>query len=82
MAKDTLVGLKEFRTNLDKYAKAVGRGSSYTVLRRSRPLFRIAPIDTDDEAGWSTLVDFTKIDRRGVSATEVLKILRRLGKKR
>lgn len=81
MAKNTFVGLKELRTNLEKYVREVGRGSSFTVMRRSKPVFRIAPIDEEGEGAWETVVDFTKIDKRGVPADQVLKALRALGKK-
>ncbi len=79
MNKSNLVGIKELRNNLEKYVREVRRGRSFTVLRRSRPVFRIAPID---EGGvWETVVDFTKIDKKGVSAELVLKALQALKKK-
>ncbi|MDO8517670.1 MAG: hypothetical protein Q7S26_00040 [bacterium] len=79
MTKHALVGLKEFRENLDKYAKAVGRGSSYTILRRSKPLFRIAPVDTGDDAGFEVLFDATRDNGgKGIRADALLLALKRL----
>jgi hypothetical protein len=34
----------------------------------------------DEEAGWETVVDFTKIDPRGVPAEKVLAVLRRMNR--
>jgi len=66
MAKNTLVGLKELR-------------SSYTVLRRSKPLFRISPVDTEDETGWDTIFDADRDNKgKGIPGGEVLRILRKI----
>ena len=79
MTKNTVVGIKELRLNLDKYVKEVGRGSSFTVVRRSKPLFRIAPVEEDNETGWVTLFDAGRDNRgKGIAGTEVLRILRRI----
>ncbi|MEK7614029.1 MAG: type II toxin-antitoxin system prevent-host-death family antitoxin [Patescibacteria group bacterium] len=75
--KQKTVGLKELRENTEKYISEVEKGKSFTVLRRSKPLFVIAPVD-EQESLWETVVDFTTIDKRGVSADAVLKSLRSL----
>ncbi len=67
------VSLKELRENFPKYTAAVAKGRSFTVLKRSRPVFRITPVA--DEGKWDTIVDFTEIDPRGVDADELLKRL-------
>lgn len=36
-----IVGLKEFRKNIDKYANAVKHGESLTVVKRAKPIFKI-----------------------------------------
>lgn len=66
-----IVGLKDLRENMEKYIKRVRKGESLTVVRRSEPVFRITPVDADDEAGWETVIDFTKIRKGGVPAEEV-----------
>ncbi len=74
--KSNIVGLKELREDMDKYIARIDKGESFTVVRRSRPVFKIAPVD--EESGWETVVDFTQIDKKGVLAEEVLAALRRI----
>lgn len=74
--KQTIVGLKELRENMELYIKRVGKGESITVMRRSTPIFNISPVD--DESGWETVIDFTEINPRGVPAKDVLNAIRRL----
>lgn len=69
-----VINLKELRENVAKYATRVGRGESFIVMKRSKPLFRVCPID--EEEGWETLIDFTKFRKNGIPADELLKILR------
>ena len=74
-----LVGLKELRENTEKYIKATQKGKSFTVLRRSRPIFKIVPVDEwGDEGEWDTVVDFTAINPRGVPADDVICALEKL----
>lgn len=42
--KSNIVGLKELREDMDKYIALVDKGESFTVVRRSRPVFKIAPL--------------------------------------
>lgn len=74
-AKNKTVGLKELRENTEKYISEVSKGKSFVVLRRSKPLFTISPPD-EDESMWETVVDFSKLDKSGVSADLVLKALK------
>ena len=72
-----ILGLKEFRNKTEKYINRINKGESFTIVRRSSPVFRISPIE-EDETLWKPVLDFTKIKKGGVRATTVLKILRRL----
>ena len=63
------VTLRELRENMAKYATKVARGESFMVIKRSKPIFKIGPID---EGRWETIVDFTKIRRGGVSLDDLL----------
>ena len=72
------VGLKELRENMETYIKRVHKGESLTIYRRSEPVFRITPVDADDEEGWETVIDFTEINPNGVPAKDVLKALRKM----
>lgn len=67
------VSLKELREQFPKYIDAISKGKSFTVVKRSKPIFQINPIN--DEGSWKTIVDFTEIDRTGVSADDVLKAI-------
>ncbi|MEK7187372.1 MAG: hypothetical protein AAB691_00820 [Patescibacteria group bacterium] len=74
--KNTIVGLKELRENIDKYISQVEKGDSFTVMRKSKPVFKISPLGESDM--WETIADFTKIKKEGVSAKDILKELRAL----
>ena len=61
------------------YIRHAEQGKSFTVVRRSRPIFRIMPIDEwGDEGTWETVVDFRKINPRGVPIANVIASLKRV----
>ena len=66
---ENIVGLKELRQNIEKYAARVKEGESLLVVKRSKPLFRITP--PEDEQ-WEEVVDFTKIRKGGVAIDDLL----------
>lgn len=73
----SIVGLKELRENTEKYISQVKRGKSFTVVRRSKPLFKVSPVDEwGDEGIWETVGDFKKLFPGGVSAERLLKALK------
>lgn len=72
--KQNIIGLKEFRLNADKYISRIEKGESFTVLKRSNPVFKLTPVD--DEEMWETVVDFTEINPEGVPAEDVIKAIR------
>ena len=78
LSKKQIIGVKELRNNLENYISLVNKGKSFTVVKRSRPVFKITPIDEEDQ--WETVVDFTKINKGGVPAKDVLASLSRLNK--
>lgn len=67
---ENIIGLKELRQNISRYVEGVQRGHTFVVVKRSRPLFRIAPLDDDTQ--WEEVVDFTKIKKGGVKIEELL----------
>lgn len=80
MAK--IIGLKDLRENTDKYIAQVAKGKSFTVVRRSKPVFQLAPVDEwGDEGEWKTVVDLTKIKKGGVPIREVIESLERVNAK-
>ena len=74
--KTHILGLKELRENMQKYASRVERGESFIVVKKSKPVFKLVPPESEDE--WETVADFTKINKSGVDAKQVLKELRKL----
>lgn len=73
--KDAIIGLKELRENVDTFISQVEKGKSFIVLRRSKPVFKIAPPDEADEL-WETVVDFTEFYKDGIPARQLLRKLR------
>jgi|AntRauTorckE6833_2_1112554.scaffolds.fasta_scaffold04658_7 prevent-host-death family protein len=71
-----IIGLKEFRQNAESFIKRIDKGESFTVLKRSTPVFKITPVD--DEENWEEVIDFTEIDKNGVLASDVLASIRRV----
>lgn len=72
--KETTVGFKELRENAEKYISAVRKGKRFVVVRKSEPIFTIAPVDDVDDM-WETVIDFTKIQRGGIKLEDLLKQL-------
>lgn len=70
---NTIIGLKELRENMDRYAVRVKKGESFIVVRKSKPLFALRPLESEET--WESIVDFTKIRKGGVSIQDVLKRL-------
>ena len=80
--KNSIIGLKELRENADVYISQVESGKSFIVVRRSKPVFKIAPPDEDETGAlWETIVDFTDFYKDGVPARQLLKKLRSLNGK-
>lgn len=64
-----LVALKEFRQDVEKFAGRVAKGGTLIVTKRSRPLFRVGPVD---DGTWEEVVDFTKFKRGGIRVEDLL----------
>ena len=43
-----IINIKELRASLPKIVERVKRGEQFTVLYRSRPAFRIVPLDDEN----------------------------------
>ena len=74
-----IIGFKDLRLNANKYINAVARGRSFTVVRRSKPIFNIIPVDEwGDEGKWETLIDFrSKNSKGGIRMEDFSKMLRK-----
>jgi len=66
----TIIGVKELRENLDSFIKQVNKGMSFTVVKRSTPVFKLTPIDIEES--WEEVVDFTKLKKGGIKIDEIL----------
>lgn len=44
-----IVSSKEFRASFPKYQKLVEKGISITIVKRSKPIFKIEPVDLEFE---------------------------------
>lgn len=64
-----VIGLKELRENVENYIAQVKQGKSFTVYRRSTPVFKIAPVEDEH---WEEVIDFTKLRKGGVNIDELL----------
>ncbi len=64
-----IIGLKDLRVNMTKYAEKVSQGKTFVVFKQSKPLFKITPINDEK---WEEVVDFTKMKKGGVDIDEVL----------
>lgn len=67
---ESLIALKDLRLNMDKYAKEVKAGKSFIVLKQSKPLFKLSPINEDSD--WEEVINFAKIKKGGVNIDELL----------
>ena len=73
----SIVGLKELREYTEKYVSQVKKGKSFTVVRRSKPIFKISPVDEwGDEGVWESVGNFKELFPRGVSTERLLKALK------
>ena len=74
---NTIIGLKELRENTGHYIAATQRGHSFTVVRRSRPIFKMIPVDEwGDEGHWETVLDLTKGKDKNITAGQLLAYMR------
>ncbi len=69
--KDKFVGLKELREHMESYISEINKGKSFTVIRRSEPVFNITPVDEGEDV-WETAADFTKLKKGGVELSQIL----------
>ena len=72
-----IIGLKQLRENAEDYIAEVKRGKSFMVVRKSKPVFMLVPLE-EHESQWETIVDFTESYREGIPARLLLKKLRAL----
>jgi len=81
--KSLIIGLKDLRENTESYITEIKKGRSFVVVKKSKPVFKITPVDEwGDEGVWETVVDFTKISPKGVPLALVRKALAEIKKEK
>lgn len=78
--QSNIVGLKDLRLNIEKYIRLIQKGHSFTVIRKSTPVFKLEPIDEwGDEGTWETVADFSDFrPEGGILASDLLKSLKKM----
>jgi antitoxin (DNA-binding transcriptional repressor) of toxin-antitoxin stability system len=66
---EKLIGLKEFRENVEAFTRQINKGHSFIVLKKSKPVFKVSPF-TEEE--WEEVIDFTKLKRGGIKIKDLL----------
>ncbi len=56
----TIIGLKELREHTAEIAERVGRGESFVVVKRSKPIFQLSPVTTDAAAREREVAEWTR----------------------
>ena len=69
---ENIINLKNLREHMQEYARRVKKGDSFIVFKKSKPLFKISPID---DGLWEEIIDFTKISKDGVDIKDLIKRL-------
>lgn len=67
-----IIGLREFRENTKTLLLDIEKGSSFIVVKKNKPIFKISPIDNEK---WEEVIDFTKIQKGGINIDDLLKRL-------
>lgn len=88
LKKENLIGLREFRSSIDKCVNALSMGKNFIVLRKNIPLFKVVSVDEwGDDGSWSKMISFNE-DKKypngiptNILLKEIKKIKSRLDKK-
>ena len=70
---NNLIGLKEFRQNVEEYSKRIAKGQSFVILRKSKPLFKVVPVSESEI--WEPVIDLTEINKNGVLIEDMVAAL-------
>ena len=74
---NNIIPFKDFRVNAEKYIKAIEKGMSFVVVKRSKAIFRLEPMGET----WENLIDFTDGGKtKGIKADKLISILEKLKK--
>ncbi len=77
-----IIGLKELREHTESYIALVEKGKSFVVVRKSKPIFRLSPVDEwGDEGVWETALDFSQMKKGGMPISDFLKAVKKFNAK-
>ena len=66
---ENIITLKNLREKMVEYSEKVSQGQSFIVFKKSKPIFKISPVQNDL---WEEVIDFTKIIKGGVDIESLL----------
>lgn len=67
-----IIGLREFRENTKTLISDIQKGSSFIVMKKNKPIFKVSPITNEK---WEEVIDFTKIKKGRIDIDELLERL-------
>ncbi|MFA6227474.1 MAG: hypothetical protein WC631_03310 [Candidatus Paceibacterota bacterium] len=74
---NNIIPFKDFRVNADKYIRALEKGMSFVVVKRSKAIFRLEPVGEK----WETLIDFTEGGKKeGIRVEKLISIMEKFKK--
>jgi len=74
---NNIIPFKDFRLNAEKYIKALEKGMSFVVVKRSKAIFRLEPVGEK----WETLIDFTNGGKnKGMNINKFISIMEKFKK--
>jgi antitoxin (DNA-binding transcriptional repressor) of toxin-antitoxin stability system len=56
-----IIGIKELHKNLKNVSEATLRGERFVVIKNSKPVFQIIPLEDDDELPKHSLTDLKNL---------------------
>jgi len=72
----TTIAIKDFRNNLSSFADKAEKGESFIVFRRSKPAFKVVPVEIETDEKWETVIDFTQKGKKsGEKIEDVISVL-------
>ncbi len=75
--KQNITGLRELRENMATYVRKVEQGEEVLVFKKSKPIFKLSPVDDlGDEGHWINF-DLRNKNGKGISMEEFQRALLR-----
>ncbi|MBN2884755.1 hypothetical protein JXE04_02415 [Patescibacteria group bacterium] len=69
---ENIIALKDLRLNIDKYVQGVKSRQSFVVVKQSKPIFRISPLE--DDGRWEEVTDFTKLKKGDLTRLDIKRL--------